>query len=199
MRISDWSSDVCSSDLPQCRRTKKHLPIRGGAGVGPGSNRQPSHLPPHQNLPQHQLQHWRSPGQSHPQHSLTHSLPRHALRPPIHHMPQQHHHLRQPPLPRRSPHPPPQHPPPFHPPPPHPPSGRPPLTCQNRAPLSARPHPPAPSPSTHANSDPPSPPAAPRARKAGPKRYLSPATRSIASPRAGFACCTIYFLSDFRN
>src|SRR3546814_12830768 len=34
MRISDWSSDVCSSDLPPCRRSKASAarldPLRGG-------------------------------------------------------------------------------------------------------------------------------------------------------------------------
>src|SRR3546814_2193588 len=34
MRISDWSSDVCSSDLPaahRCRRARAARPVRGGA------------------------------------------------------------------------------------------------------------------------------------------------------------------------
>src|SRR3546814_15472376 len=39
MRISDWSSDVCSSDLPPCHRTdSKESPKCHGSGVRPSSN-----------------------------------------------------------------------------------------------------------------------------------------------------------------
>src|SRR3546814_9716465 len=34
MRISDWSSDVCSSDLPRCRRSHSRVPL---ARIGGGS------------------------------------------------------------------------------------------------------------------------------------------------------------------
>src|SRR3546814_17224291 len=34
MRISDWSSDVCSSDLVLCRRRKNNPLYVGEAGVG---------------------------------------------------------------------------------------------------------------------------------------------------------------------
>src|SRR3546814_5832729 len=33
MRISDWSSDVCSSDLELRHRRERHQPIRGQRGI----------------------------------------------------------------------------------------------------------------------------------------------------------------------
>src|SRR3546814_4305545 len=35
LRISDWSSDVCSSDLPRVRRTGPARPLRRAQRVGP--------------------------------------------------------------------------------------------------------------------------------------------------------------------
>src|SRR3546814_2608058 len=36
MRISDWSSDVCSSDLLACVKQGSDLPLLGCKGLGPG-------------------------------------------------------------------------------------------------------------------------------------------------------------------
>src|SRR3546814_16654509 len=46
MRISDWSSDVCSSDLPVALRQAQSLPSRrrGANGLGEGSRALPCHL-----------------------------------------------------------------------------------------------------------------------------------------------------------
>src|SRR3546814_9136982 len=46
MRISDWSSDVCSSDLPVAPRQAQSLPSRrrGANGLGEGSRALPCHL-----------------------------------------------------------------------------------------------------------------------------------------------------------
>src|SRR3546814_7942426 len=49
MRISDWSSDVCSSDLPHHRRhpIEGNLPLHGDAGRGRGVARACSDLCEH--------------------------------------------------------------------------------------------------------------------------------------------------------
>src|SRR3546814_7170289 len=58
MRISDWSSDVCSSDLPKCRSVLHHIVHAGRLSFRPAGQRHRGQ----RRRGARQLHQWRDPG-----------------------------------------------------------------------------------------------------------------------------------------